>query len=61
LLKLDFKKAYDRVNWDFLVEVLRAKGFDAGAIHRLSQLVTGGQTASSINGEVAPFLGIRGV
>jgi hypothetical protein len=54
-LKLDFEKAYDRVNWDFLVEVLRAKGFDAGAVHRLSQLVTGGQTAISINGEVGPF------
>jgi hypothetical protein len=37
------------------VEVLRAKGFDAGAIHRISQLVSGGQTAISINGEVGPF------
>jgi hypothetical protein len=38
-----------------LVEVLRAKGFDAGAVHRISQLVSGGQTAISINGEVGPF------
>ncbi|KAK1616897.1 hypothetical protein QYE76_022414 [Lolium multiflorum] len=49
LLKLDFEKAYDRVNWDFLGEVLRCKGFEEGYIHRILQLVSGGQTAISIN------------
>jgi hypothetical protein len=42
LLKLDFEKAYDRVNWDFLVEVLCQKGFDAGFIHKIYQLASGG-------------------
>jgi hypothetical protein len=55
LLKLDFEKAYDRVNWDFLAEVLRGKGFEEGFIHRISQLVAGGQTAISINGVIGPF------
>ncbi|KAK1693140.1 hypothetical protein QYE76_009837 [Lolium multiflorum] len=55
LLKLDFEKAYDRVNWDFLAEVLRRKGFNEAYIHRIMQLVSGGQTAISINGEIGPY------
>jgi hypothetical protein len=55
LLKLDFEKAYDRVNWQFLREVLLRKGFDPAYVHRIMQLVSGGQTAISINGEVGPY------
>jgi hypothetical protein len=55
LLKLDFEKAYDRVSWQFLREVLIRKGFESGFVHRVMQLVTGGQTTIAINGVVGPY------
>jgi hypothetical protein len=54
-LKLDFEKAYDRVIWGFLKEELRCKGFDPGWVHRAMGLVSGGQTAITINGEIGNF------
>jgi hypothetical protein len=29
LLKINFEKAYDKVNWDFLQQAMRIKGFDS--------------------------------
>jgi hypothetical protein len=43
------------VSWSFLREVLNKKGFESGYIHHIMQLVEGGQTAITINGEVGPY------
>jgi hypothetical protein len=52
ILKLHFEKAYDRVSWPFLREVLTRKVFKSRFIHRIMQLVCGGKTAICINGKV---------
>jgi hypothetical protein len=43
VLKLDFEKAYDKVNWIFLIEVLRQKNFSTSWIDWIKQCVKGGK------------------
>ena len=45
-LKLDFEKAYDKVSWRFLEEVLRNKGFDERWIEWVLKSVCGGKSCS---------------
>jgi hypothetical protein len=54
-LKLDFQKAYDRLDWRFLRQVLIRRGFDERLISWLMQFVMTGSTAININGEIGPF------
>ena len=35
IMKIDFEKAYDKVRWDFLEEVMRRKAFPEKWIYRL--------------------------
>jgi hypothetical protein len=42
ILKLDFKKAYDKVNWEFLHQTLRIKGFLDKWCHWISQIISKG-------------------
>ncbi|XP_020146531.1 uncharacterized protein [Aegilops tauschii subsp. strangulata] len=55
VLKGPIFDAYDRVNWEFLRQVLLDRGFSPVWVHRMMQLVSGGQTAIAVNREVGNF------
>lgn len=60
ILKLGFEKAYDRVRWYCIEEVLHKKGFDPRLTSWMMQLVQGGQTSINISGKNDRSLGMRG-
>ena len=42
VLKLDFEKAYDKVNWGFMIDCLKLRGFSERWCSWIHQVVTGG-------------------
>jgi hypothetical protein len=55
ILKLDFEKAYDKVNWSFLQQALRMKGFSPKWCAWIQSIVSRGHVGIKINDEVGPF------
>jgi hypothetical protein len=55
VLKLGYEKAYDRVDWQFLEELLQSRGFGPRWITWVMSLVRGGSIAVRINGENSPY------
>jgi hypothetical protein len=53
--KLDFEKAYDRVSWNFLFEVIERKGFPDRWLKWVEACVTGVKVCVNINGERSNF------
>jgi hypothetical protein len=45
IIKLDFEKAYDKVNWSFLQQTLRMKGFSPLWCKWIDQIVRRGVLA----------------
>ena len=50
ILKIDFEKAYDKVRWDFLEEVMFGKGLPASWSDWVMQTVRGGRVCVNVNG-----------
>lgn len=55
ILKLDYEKAYDRVCWDFLFEVLHSRGFNQTWISWIESIVRKGSVGVCLNGEESSF------
>ena len=55
ILKIDFEKAYDKVNWNFLLQSFRMKGFSSKWIEWIKSFISGGSVAVNINDEVGPY------
>jgi hypothetical protein len=51
IIKLDYEKAYDRVNLDFLFEILKKRGFSDTWIGWVKMLVLGGSVSVMANGD----------
>jgi len=49
ILKLDFEKAYDKVNWNFLFEYMQMRGFSEKWRIWITQVVTGGTVSIKVN------------
>jgi hypothetical protein len=49
LFKIDFEKAYDKVKWPFLQQVLRMKGFDPMWCEMIKKFVQGGSVGIRVN------------
>jgi hypothetical protein len=55
LFKIDFEKAYDKVKWEFVQEVLCRKGFPLKWIQQTISTVQGGRVCINVNGDRTPY------
>jgi hypothetical protein len=55
ILKLDFEKAYDKVQWGFMMDVLKRKNFPPKWLEWMKQIVEGGKVGINIIGEDGHF------
>jgi len=58
VLKLNYEKAYDRVNWDFLVEVLTSRCFSKTWINWIINLTRGGSVCVRLNDVNGPYFAV---
>jgi hypothetical protein len=55
LFKIDFEKAYNKVSWDFVKEVMVEQGFPPNWIKQTISTIQGGNVCINVNGVRALF------
>jgi hypothetical protein len=55
ILKIDFKKAYDKVNWSFLQQTLIMKGFSDEWRALIHSFASGGSVAIKVNDDTSHY------
>jgi hypothetical protein len=59
LLKIDFRKAYDKVKWDFLQQALRMKGFGPKWCKWIQELISHGSVGIMVNEDIGHYFQTR--
>lgn len=55
VLKLDFEKAYEKINWDFLLECHRNRGFGETWCGWIKKILYDGTVCIKLNNEKGPY------
>jgi exonuclease III len=55
LFKIDFEKAYDKVNWDFLQQAMRLKGFNPVWCNWIQQFIEKGSVGIRVNDDIGRY------
>ena len=56
LLKIDIAKAFDNLSWEFLLELLSARGFGIRWTNWISGLLATSSTRLNINGDLSEMI-----
>lgn len=56
ILKLDFEKAYDKVNWNLLFKYMEMRGFDKKWRDQITQVVTSGTVSVKLNDKIGSYI-----
>lgn len=55
LFKVDFEKSYAQINWDFMFDVLKMKGFPDHFVQWTMSVVSNGKVAITTNDVIGPY------
>jgi hypothetical protein len=55
LFKIDFEKAYNKVKWPFLQQVMRMKGFDPNWCNWIKNFLQGGSVGVRVNDDIGHY------